>query len=172
VDALHLPLLSSLLNLHTPIHVHRMLSRIARSTARRAPAWAPRVQPRYAPARDPPLGTLSPLLLGKPRSSSSLTPGPYTRRAFSSYVEGEAPTSLYTLTEEEIMLKDLGQSLPLAAAATLASSRSWFRPRHLQCTDTIWSAHSQEVFGRGRCSQGGRDGRERKDGPGHHQGPL
>ncbi|GAA5865452.1 hypothetical protein JCM3774_005642 [Rhodotorula dairenensis] len=28
-------------------------------------------------------------------------------RAFSSYVEGEAPTSLYTLTEEEIMLKDL-----------------------------------------------------------------
>ncbi|GAA5955474.1 hypothetical protein JCM8115_006765 [Rhodotorula mucilaginosa] len=50
-----------------------MLSRIARSTARRAPAWAPRVQP----------------------------------RAFSSYVEGEAPTSLYTLTEEEIMLKDL-----------------------------------------------------------------
>ncbi|KWU47499.1 acyl-CoA dehydrogenase NM domain-like protein [Rhodotorula sp. JG-1b] len=82
-----------------------MLSRIARSTARRAPAWAPRVQPRYASARDPPLGAY--LLLGKPRTSSSLTLAIRTRRAFSSYVEGEAPTSLYTLTEEEIMLKDL-----------------------------------------------------------------
>lgn len=91
-----------------------MLSRIARSTARRAPAWAPRVQPRYAPARDPPLGAH--LLLGKPRTSSSLTLAIRARRAFSSYVEGEAPTSLYTLTEEEIMLKDLGQS-PAAVAA-------------------------------------------------------
>ena len=122
--------------------VTRMLSRIARSTARRAPAWAPRVQPRYAPARDPPLGTSLALLLGKPRTSSSLTPGIFARRAFSSYVEGEAPTSLYTLTEEEIMLKDLGQSA-IAAVAIRAFSRSWLRPRRSQRTDDKSRAQSR-----------------------------
>lgn len=33
-----------------------------------------------------------------------------TRSHFSSYIEGESPTSLYTLTEEERMLKEVGTS--------------------------------------------------------------
>ncbi|BGP54808.1 hypothetical protein JCM8202_003316 [Rhodotorula sphaerocarpa] len=44
------------------------------------------------------------------RSAARSAPLRATRvlpRAFSTHIEGEAPTSLYTLTEEEIMLKDL-----------------------------------------------------------------
>jgi len=96
--------------------------RLARTALTCAPSRSTAVLPAARRSVSSPLHSSPPLSLSRKQSKQPLTFASFDR-SFTNAIQGEGPVSLYTLTDEEIMLRDSGEfHLPLYPALSRLSA--------------------------------------------------